>query len=106
RAWTIAVSLVLPAEPHPVLADSRYAGDGFRDAVRRVAGHLLGAWTGIGPVPASAAELADSLRTGLGLDPRRTAPVGTDITAAVRSGPEPEAPAAPALQSGTGADLE
>ncbi|MGW4106571.1 hypothetical protein ACWEGV_26530, partial [Streptomyces sp. NPDC004976] len=32
RAWTIAVSLVLPAEPHPVLADSRYAGDGFRDA--------------------------------------------------------------------------
>ncbi|WP_042837048.1 lonely Cys domain-containing protein, partial [Streptomyces sp. NRRL S-15] len=60
RAWDAAVSLVLPAEPHDVLADSRYAGDGFRDAVRRVAGHLLDAGAGTGAAPASATELADN----------------------------------------------
>ncbi|WP_345944480.1 lonely Cys domain-containing protein, partial [Streptomyces sp. SID7804] len=92
-------------------ADSRYAGDGFRDAVRRVAGHLLGEWTGTGAVPSSAAELADTLRTGLGLHPRWTTPA-TDVTAddadtaaPARTGPEPEAAAAPVPQSGTGADL-
>ncbi|MFE7752597.1 hypothetical protein [Streptomyces sp. NPDC057428] len=70
RAWAAAVLLVLPAEPHAVLADSRYADDGFRRSVRQVAGHLLDAGTGNGPVPASAAELADTLRSGLGLRQR------------------------------------
>ncbi|MFE8008166.1 lonely Cys domain-containing protein [Streptomyces sp. NPDC057418] len=90
RAWDTAVSLVLPAEPHAALADSRYAGDGYRDAVRRVADHLLGAGTGPGTAPASAAQLADTLRSGLGLRQRWTAPA-TDTV--------------PMAQSGTGADM-
>ncbi|MFD4763288.1 lonely Cys domain-containing protein [Streptomyces sp. NPDC058439] len=94
RAWAAAVSLVLPAEPHAVLADSRYAGDDFRDAVRRVAGHLLG--NGAGTVPESAAELADSLRSGLGLRQRWAAPV-PEATARDRT--------LPSAQSGTGADM-
>jgi hypothetical protein len=74
RAWRTAVTLVLPAEPHPVLADSRYADDGFRDAVRRVADHLLDGWTDARTAPVSAAELADVLRSDLGLRPRWTVP--------------------------------
>ncbi|MGW5372919.1 lonely Cys domain-containing protein, partial [Streptomyces sp. NPDC004011] len=93
RAWAAAVSLVLPAQPHAVLADSRYAGDGFRDAVRRVADHLLAD----GAAVASAAGLADSLRPGLGLRPRWTAPATDDAATAG------ETAAAP--QSGTGTDI-
>ncbi|MYR38702.1 hypothetical protein GTX14_23475 [Streptomyces sp. SID4944] len=92
RAWSAAVTLVLPPQPHPVLDDARYAGDGFRDAVRRVAGHLLAAEPGAGDVRASAAELADSLRAELGLAPRWT--VAQDGPTAAH---EP-----PALQSGRG----
>ncbi|MGW0552213.1 hypothetical protein [Streptomyces altiplanensis] len=93
---------MLPAEPHAVSADSRYAGDGFRDAVRRVAGHLLGEGTGTGAAPASATELADTLRSGLGLRQRWTAPA-TDTTRAAETGTEPVP--VPVAQSGTGADL-
>ncbi|MFD5185382.1 hypothetical protein ACFWMQ_22820 [Streptomyces sp. NPDC058372] len=64
RVWARAVRLVLPMETRPVLADSRYAGDGFRDAVRRVADHLLTEGAGA----ASAGALADDLRVDLGLD--------------------------------------
>ncbi|GFM95584.1 hypothetical protein Sfulv_03950 [Streptomyces fulvorobeus] len=67
RAWDAAVLLVLSAEPDAVLTDLRYAGDGFRDAVRRVAVHLLDTGTGTGAAPASATELAALLRSGLGL---------------------------------------
>ncbi|MBH0242879.1 hypothetical protein I3W98_08775, partial [Streptomyces cavourensis] len=95
RAWSAAVTLVLPPQPHPVLDDARYAGDGFREAVRRVAGHLLAAEPGAGDVRASAAELADSLRVELGLVPRWT--VSEDGPTAAQ---EP-----PALQSGRGGDL-
>ncbi|MFC8607753.1 hypothetical protein ACFUMJ_36065, partial [Streptomyces olivaceus] len=77
RAWSAAVVLVLPAEPHDVLADSRYAGEEFRDAVRRVADHVLAGGTDSG----SAAELADALRPALHLHPRWTTP-GTDAEAA------------------------
>ncbi|WP_241191730.1 lonely Cys domain-containing protein, partial [Streptomyces sp. ADI97-07] len=98
RAWDAAVSLVLPAEPHDVLADSRYAGDGFREAVGRVAGHLLEAGTGTGPAPASATELADTLRLGLGLRQRWTAPP-TD------SGEPGEPEQVPVAQSGADADM-
>ncbi|NEB60516.1 lonely Cys domain-containing protein, partial [Streptomyces diastaticus] len=70
RAWAAAVVLVLPAEPHDVLADSRYAGEDFRDAVRRVADQVL---TG-GADAWSAAGLADTLRRDLGLRPRWTTP--------------------------------
>ncbi|MYS53536.1 hypothetical protein GTW46_26320, partial [Streptomyces sp. SID6013] len=70
RAWSAAVVLVLPAEPHDVLADSRYAGEDFRDAVRRVADRVLAgggdAWSAAGP--------ADTLRRELGLLPRWTTP--------------------------------
>ncbi|CAD5987985.1 protein of unknown function [Streptomyces sp. KY75] len=98
RAWSAAVALVLPPEPHPVLADARYAGEAFRDAVRRVAGHLLAAEGGAEGVRASAAELADSLRPGLGLAPRRTGPA---------TGPRggETAPGRPALQSRPGGDM-
>ncbi|MBK5994932.1 lonely Cys domain-containing protein, partial [Streptomyces sp. MBT58] len=98
RAWSAAVALVLPPEPHPVLADARYAGEAFRDAVRRVAGHLLAAEAGAEGVRASAAELADTLRTGLGLAPRWTVPA-TGPTAAEA------APGRPALQSRPGGDM-
>ncbi|WP_221354057.1 lonely Cys domain-containing protein [Streptomyces beigongshangae] len=98
RAWSAAVALVLPPEPHPVLADVRYATDGFRDAVRRVAGHLLTAGTGATRAWASAAELADSLRSGLGLPPRWTAPSTAPV--AGESAPQP-----PAAQSRPGGDL-
>ncbi|MFD8255597.1 lonely Cys domain-containing protein, partial [Streptomyces werraensis] len=70
RAWAAAVVLVLPPEPHEVLADSRYAGEDFREAVRNVADHALAESTDAG----SAAELADSLRAELGLHPRWTTP--------------------------------
>ncbi|WP_146057691.1 lonely Cys domain-containing protein, partial [Streptomyces sp. SM10] len=92
RAWDAAVCLVLPAEPHEVLADSRYAGDAFRDSVRRVADRLLGEGSGTG----AAAELADTLRSGLGLRQRWAPPAMS-----AGAGTEP----APATQSGTGADL-
>ncbi|MFE4690582.1 lonely Cys domain-containing protein, partial [Streptomyces sp. NPDC056749] len=95
RAWAAAVSLVLPAQPHPVLADSRYAGDAFRDAVGRVAGHLLGGGTG------TAAQLADTLRSGLGLPQRWTPPVTAPGTPEAGTGTRE----APAAQSGTGADM-
>ncbi|NEB69914.1 hypothetical protein G3I39_23090, partial [Streptomyces fulvissimus] len=98
RAWSAAVALVLPPEPHPVLADARYAGEAFRDAVRRVAGHLLAAEAGAEGVRASAAELADTLRTGLGLAPRWTVPA-TGPTAGEA------APGRPALQSRPGGDM-
>ncbi|MCY1654175.1 hypothetical protein OVA19_27070 [Streptomyces sp. SL203] len=106
RAWAAAVSLVLPAEPHAVLSDSRYAGEDFRDAVRRVAGHLLGAWTGTGAAPVSAVELADTLRSGLGLRQRWTAPA-TDTGADADNRTDAEAAPAPApvAQSGTDADM-
>ncbi|WP_371934390.1 lonely Cys domain-containing protein [Streptomyces glycanivorans] len=106
RAWDAAVSLVLPAEPHAVLADSRYAGEDFRDAVRRVAGHLLGAWNGTGAAPVSAVELADTLRSGLGLRQRRTPPA-TDTGADADTPTDAEATpaAAPVAQSGTDADM-
>ncbi|WP_331462736.1 lonely Cys domain-containing protein, partial [Streptomyces sp. Z38] len=70
RAWAAAVVLVLPAEPHEVLADSRYAGGDFREAVRRVADHASAESTDAD----SAAELADTLRAELGLHPRWTTP--------------------------------
>lgn len=78
RAWAAAVVLVLPAEPHEVRADSRYAGEDFRDAVRRVADHMLTGSTNA----QSAAELADTLRSELGLHPRWTTPtMATEGTA-------------------------
>ncbi|MFD8266027.1 lonely Cys domain-containing protein, partial [Streptomyces althioticus] len=70
RAWAAAVVLVLPAEPHEVPADSRYAGGDFREAVRRVADHALAESTDAD----SAAELADTVRAELGLHPRWTTP--------------------------------
>ncbi|MFE1458919.1 hypothetical protein ACFW7K_29640, partial [Streptomyces sp. NPDC058735] len=66
EAWQRAVSLVLPLELHPVLADSRHARGDFRDAVRRVAEHL--AVHGADAV--SGTELASRLRRELGLPPR------------------------------------
>ncbi|MFC7512549.1 hypothetical protein ACFQV4_29330, partial [Streptomyces thermocarboxydus] len=59
-------------------ADSRYAGEDFRDAVRRVADHMLTGSTNA----QSAAELADTLRSELGLHPRWTTPtMATEGTA-------------------------
>ncbi|WP_230543806.1 lonely Cys domain-containing protein, partial [Streptomyces griseus] len=103
RAWSAALALVLPPEPHPVLADFRYAADGYRDAVRRVAAHLLAEDStpfGTGDAQDSAAELADTLRAGLGLPPRWTA--STSSAAAEESAPEPP----PAGRSQSGADLD
>ncbi|MYR96708.1 lonely Cys domain-containing protein [Streptomyces sp. SID4937] len=106
RAWSAAVALVLPPEPPPVLADARYAGEAFRDAVRRVAGHLLAAEGGAEGVRASAAELADTLRTGLGLAPRWTVPA-TEPAAGPTAGRATgeAAPGRPALQSDPGGQL-
>ncbi|MYV54880.1 lonely Cys domain-containing protein, partial [Streptomyces sp. SID3212] len=66
RAWDTAVGLVLPLELHPVLADSRYAGDEYRDAVRQVAAHLATE----GADHRTAVHVAGRLRHGLGLRPR------------------------------------
>ncbi|MGW3572425.1 hypothetical protein ACWDSL_52765, partial [Streptomyces sp. NPDC000941] len=74
RAWAAAVSLVLPVEPHAVLADSRYAGDGFRRVVRQVADHLLMWGPDTEAALRSAAELADILRLDLGLRRRWDVP--------------------------------
>ncbi|MGW2212996.1 lonely Cys domain-containing protein, partial [Streptomyces sp. NPDC001781] len=66
EAWQRAVSLVLPLELHPVLADSRHARGDFREAVRQVAEYL--AVHGVDAVPAR--ELASRVRRELGLPPR------------------------------------
>ncbi|NED88406.1 lonely Cys domain-containing protein, partial [Streptomyces sp. SID11233] len=65
-AWRRAVSLVLPLELHPVLADSRHADAELRAAVRKVAEHL--AVHGTDAV--SGADLASRTRRELGLAPR------------------------------------
>ncbi|MEV5387072.1 hypothetical protein [Streptomyces sp. NPDC052721] len=65
RAWDTAAGLVLPLELHPVLADSRYAGDEYRDAVRQVADVLV-----TGGSLEVATALADGRRHTLGLPPR------------------------------------
>ncbi|MBU6535496.1 lonely Cys domain-containing protein [Streptomyces mayonensis] len=69
RAWSRAVSLVLPQDSPDVRADSRCAGPEFRDAVRQVAEHMLDEERQ--GRPASGIELADSLRAELGLRERR-----------------------------------
>ncbi|MEK8171919.1 hypothetical protein NKH77_28845 [Streptomyces sp. M19] len=84
-AWAAAVSLVLPVEPHAVLADSRYATDEFRDAVRQVAEHLLTNGPDTAAAVDSAAELADTLRTDLGLRQRWNVPEEPAPTAPAES---------------------
>lgn len=64
RAWDTAVGLVLPRESHSVVADSRYSGEEFRDAVRQVA-DLLAEETD----RQTAVHVANRLRHGLGLPP-------------------------------------
>ncbi|NUS86463.1 MAG: lonely Cys domain-containing protein, partial [Streptomyces sp.] len=100
RAWAAAVSLVLPVEPHAVLADSRYAGEGFRGAVRSVAENLLMWGPETEDALRSAAELADVLRPELGLRPRWNAPAADgagpgDSAPPVFASPAPSSPASP-----------
>ncbi|WP_411152363.1 lonely Cys domain-containing protein [Streptomyces sp. A30] len=64
RAWDTAVGLVLPRESHSVVADSRYSGERFRNAVRQVA-DLLAEETD----RQTAVHVANRLRHGLGLPP-------------------------------------
>ncbi|MEV7138691.1 hypothetical protein [Streptomyces tauricus] len=62
RVWDTAVGLVMPSEPHSVLADSRYAGEEFRDAVRQIADLLAAGQTDPRAIGQLAAELAARLR--------------------------------------------
>ncbi|WP_455357550.1 lonely Cys domain-containing protein, partial [Streptomyces sp. SYSU K217416] len=64
--WWRAMSLVLPLELHPVLADSRHARADYIGAVRQVAEHL----DAHGLDAVSGVVLAGRLRHGLGLPPR------------------------------------
>ncbi|MFE7810861.1 lonely Cys domain-containing protein [Streptomyces sp. NPDC057433] len=68
RAWDTAAGLVLPREAHSVLADSRYAGEKFRDAVRQVADLLAAGRADL----RAATHLAARLRHALGLPPLGT----------------------------------
>jgi hypothetical protein len=63
RAWDTALGLLLPGEPDSVLADRRYAGEAFRDAVRRLADLLAAEGTD----PRTVERLAARLREVLGL---------------------------------------
>ncbi|MFI8308648.1 hypothetical protein ACIF80_35655 [Streptomyces sp. NPDC085927] len=65
-AWDTAIGLVLPPEEYPVLADSRYAAEEYRAAVRRIAHELVRA----GMDPRAVVRLADRLRRDLGLASR------------------------------------
>ncbi|MEU9453146.1 lonely Cys domain-containing protein [Streptomyces sp. NPDC048277] len=93
--WDTAVGLVMPPEPHPVLADFRYAGNGLRDAVRQVAGLLAAG----GPLD-EARTLADRLRHGLGQRPE-----GLDGTPRAAGVPTPS-PGFPALRTATAGTSE
>ncbi|MFF2852337.1 lonely Cys domain-containing protein [Streptomyces sp. NPDC058001] len=64
RHWDEALGLITRGERESVLADPRYAGDQFRDAVRQVAALLLA-----GGTRSAAAEHAERLRDELGLRP-------------------------------------
>ncbi|NUS81221.1 MAG: lonely Cys domain-containing protein, partial [Streptomyces sp.] len=66
RAWDAAVFLVLPPEPHAVLADSRYAAEEYRDSVRQVAEHLLEQGPDSDAAIRSAGALADDHWAGSG----------------------------------------
>lgn len=65
-AWDTAIGLVLSREEYPVLADSRYAAEEYRAAVRRIAHELL---TG-GADPRTVVRLAARLRRDLGIASR------------------------------------
>ncbi|MFE7647353.1 lonely Cys domain-containing protein [Streptomyces phaeoluteigriseus] len=67
RAWDTALGLLLPGEQDSVLADWRYAGEVYREAVRRLSVVLAAEGTD----PPTAARLAARLREGLGLPPPR-----------------------------------
>ncbi|MEU5095711.1 lonely Cys domain-containing protein [Streptomyces sp. NPDC020996] len=67
RAWDTALGLVLPGEPSSAFADWRYAGEGFRDAVRRLAVLLAERAD-----PRTVARVAARLRESLGLPPPGT----------------------------------
>ncbi|MFF9059620.1 lonely Cys domain-containing protein [Streptomyces sp. NPDC014882] len=71
-AWDTALGLLLPGERDSALADWRYAGDAFRDAVRRLAVLLAAEGTD----PRTVARLAARLREGLGLPPPGTSGPG------------------------------
>ncbi|MET9369075.1 lonely Cys domain-containing protein [Streptomyces griseoflavus] len=68
RAWETALGLLLPGDPDSMLADWRYAGEEFRDAVRRLAGLLAAEGTD----PRTVARLAARFRSVLGLPPIAT----------------------------------
>ncbi|MGX1267309.1 hypothetical protein RKD18_000503 [Streptomyces phaeoluteigriseus] len=63
RAWDTALGLLLPGEHDSVLADWRYAGEAFRDAVRRLAALLATEGTD----PLAVEHLVARLRESLGL---------------------------------------
>ncbi|OQD51794.1 hypothetical protein BM536_037995 [Streptomyces phaeoluteigriseus] len=67
RAWDTALGLLLPGEQDSVLADWRYAGEVYREAVRRLSVVLAAEGTD----PSTAARFAARLREGLGLPPPR-----------------------------------
>ncbi|WP_345586861.1 lonely Cys domain-containing protein, partial [Streptomyces prasinosporus] len=74
RAWDTALGLLLPGDADSALADWRYAGEAYRDAVRRLAGLLAAEGTD----PRTVARLVARLRAGLGLPPLATDRERTD----------------------------
>ncbi|MFI0507666.1 lonely Cys domain-containing protein [Streptomyces albogriseolus] len=67
RAWDTALGLLLPGDADSARADWRYAGEAYRDAVRRLA-----VLTVEGTDPRTVARLAARLRQILGLPPLGT----------------------------------
>ncbi|MEU0755115.1 lonely Cys domain-containing protein [Streptomyces albogriseolus] len=65
RAWDTALGLLLPGDADSARADWRYAGEAYRDAVRRLAVLLAAEGTD----PRTVARLAARLREILGLPP-------------------------------------
>lgn len=72
QAWDTALGLLLPGDAHSARADWRYAGEAYRDAVRRLAGLLAAEGTD----PRTVARLAARLREILGLPPLGTVTTG------------------------------
>ncbi|WP_405537424.1 hypothetical protein OG787_31905 [Streptomyces sp. NBC_00075] len=101
RAWSTATGLVLPLELHPVLADSRHAGEEYRDAVRQVAEALLA-----GGGPETATALADRLRRDLGLRPRLRGGAPSRPVAIPTSAQWDPAPAAESRDDDSGDDSD
>ncbi|WP_424894331.1 lonely Cys domain-containing protein [Streptomyces sp. SAI-124] len=72
RAWSTALSTLLPDTSEETLADPRYSGDAFREAVRQVAGRLLGGDTPNGSADTRAHTSGSDVVLGEGDTDRHT----------------------------------